>query len=176
VVTLDLILVIIILLGALNGYRTGFIRQVLRLFGGVIAYFVSWWLRPYLIPLVSPFVQKWGILPKNGTVLAQTTYGGLSGAIAFGLVFIVSFLMFRYAAALIDAVFRLPILSFINRVCGLAAGILLSLIFVDVALYVLSEIHTNTLTYQMQHSMLAGWLMNEGKIALHTLLKLRSAS
>jgi uncharacterized membrane protein required for colicin V production len=175
VVTLDLILVVIFLLGALNGYRTGFVRQVMRLFGGVIAYLASYWLRPYMIPVVKPFVQNLNIVPKNAGLLEQTALGGLSGAVAFGIVFVVTFLLFRYAASLVDAIFRLPILSFLNRFCGFIAGILLAFIFSDVALYILGEIHISTITYQLSHSIVAGWILDEGKVAVQTFLEMRSA-
>ncbi len=174
-VTLDLILIILVLLGAVNGYRVGFVRQVLRLFGGVIAYFASLWLRPYLMPVVTHTLQVWHLTPGATNPLEQSAFSSISGAISFGVVFIVSFLLLRYAASLIDAVFHLPILSFINRFCGLLAGILLALVFSDVVLYILSQIHTNEITYQLQHSFLARWMMNEGKTVFQTVLKMRSA-
>lgn len=152
---LDIIFVIIIALGGINGYRLGLVRQVTRLFGAVIAYFVSYWLRPY----VAPVIRNMHLFShaRQGTI-ANALFGDLSGAIAFGLIFLVTFLLLRYAAGLIDALFSLPVLSFINRFLGLVAGVALAVIFVYILSLILHYVHTPSITHQMSHSAIAHWL------------------
>lgn len=152
----DFIFLGIVLLGAINGYRLGFVRQVTRLFGAVIAYFVSYWLRPYVAPVirsVHPFSQQ----SAPGT-MATVLFGDLSGAIAFGLVFLVTFLLLRYAAGLIDALFSLPVLSFVNRFVGLMTGVALSMIFVYIVILILHYVHQPWVQHEMSHSTLVQWL------------------
>lgn len=153
---LDIIFLCVVGLGAVNGYRLGFVRQVTRLFGAVIAYFVSYWLRPYVAPVIRhlhPFSQQ----TAPGT-MASRLFGDLSGAIAFGLIFVVTFLLLRYAAGLIDALFSLPILSFVNRFVGLIAGVALSTIFVYVVILILHYVHQPWIEYEMNHSAMVNWL------------------
>lgn len=150
--TLDLIFAAIVLLGAINGYRIGFVRQVTRLFGAVIAYFVSYWLRPYIAPVIRNLHIE-NHVKSSG--VASLVLGDLSGAIAFGLVFLVTFLLLRYAAGLLDALFSLPVLSLVNRLVGLVAGVLLSAIFVYVVALILHYVNTPVIQHQVAHSALS---------------------
>ncbi|WAH38407.1 CvpA family protein [Alicyclobacillus dauci] len=152
---LDIIFIAVIALGAINGYRLGFVRQVTRLFGAVIAYFVSYWLRPYVAPVVEN-MHLFSHLPQSA--VANTLFGNLSGAIAFGVVFIVTFLLLRYAAGLIDALFSLPVLSFVNRTVGLVAGVALAVIFVYVVSLIMHYVNTPGVQHLVNQSRIARWL------------------
>lgn len=157
---LDLIIVGIVALGGWNGYRTGLFKQITRLFGAVIAYFVSMWLRPY----VAPVIRQMHIMPnppKNGVV--DLFLGDFSNAVAFAGVFIVTFLLLRYAAGLIDALFSLPVLSFINRFAGLIVGLVLGIVFVYVVTLVLHYVNNPTLQKQLHHSAIVQWLTDNQK-------------
>lgn len=155
---LDIIFAVIVILGGMNGYRIGFVRQVTRLFGAVIAYFVSYWLRPYVAPVIKG-LHIGGQLKTNG--VASLVLGNLSGAIAFGLVFLVTFLLLRYAAGLLDALFSLPVLSFINRFVGLLAGVLLSAVFIYVIALILHYVNTPVIQHQVAHSAISHWLTGQ---------------
>ncbi|EJY56295.1 Colicin V production protein [Alicyclobacillus hesperidum URH17-3-68] len=153
---LDLIFAAIIVLGAINGYRLGLIRQVTRLFGAIIAYFVSYWLRPYVAPVIAHLHIGTQVQEKGG--IASLLFSNLSGAIAFGLVFILTFLLLRYAAGLLDALFSLPVLSFVNRLAGLIAGVALAIIFVYVIGLILHYVNTPSIQHQVNHSAIVHWL------------------
>jgi uncharacterized membrane protein required for colicin V production len=154
---LDLIIVAVIVLGAWNGYRTGLFRQVTRLFGAVIAYFISLWLRPYLAPVVATFLHgsRWNP-PDAG--MFKFFLGDLSGAIAFAGVFIVTFILLRYAAGLVDALFRLPVLSAVNRLLGLIAGIVFAMLFVYVATLIAHYFTNDRVQAQLNNSVIVQWL------------------
>ncbi|EPZ42114.1 CvpA family protein [Alicyclobacillus acidoterrestris] len=152
---LDFIFFGVIALGGVNGYRLGVVRQVTRLFGAVIAYFVSYWLRPY----VAPVIQNMHVFSNAAKPSAASfLFGNLSGAIAFGLVFLVTFLLLRYAAGLLDALFSLPVLSFVNRMVGLVAGVALAILFVFVVAMILHYVNTPVIQQQLNHSSVAQWL------------------
>ncbi len=154
---LDLIIVGIIALGGWNGYRTGLIRQIMRLFGAVIAYFLSLWLKPYVAPTVATFLQRHYTAGNTSGVLGLYL-GDLSGAIAFGLVFVVTFLLLRYAIGLVDALFQLPILSTVNRLAGLVVGLILAIVFVFVATLVAGYVNNDWLQTQLHNSSFVHWL------------------
>lgn len=151
---LDFILLLILLLGALNGYRLGFIREVTRLFGGLIAYVIAYRFGPDVAPLLKHF--KWASKPPTG--LVGDLFGNFSGAIAFLVVFLVAFIVLRYAAGLLDALFSLPVLSFVNRLAGLVAGLLLAGLFIYIATLIMHYISNPGLQFQLRHSVVTAWL------------------
>ncbi len=154
---LDLIIVGIIALGGLNGYRTGLFRQITRLFGAVIAYFLSLWLKPFVAPVVASFLSghSWKAKPPG---VIGLFLGDLSGAIAFGLVFVVSFLLIRYGLVLIDALFQLPVLSLVNRLAGLVVGLVLATLFVYVGSLVLSYVNNDRVQSELADSAIVQWM------------------
>ncbi|MDQ0188760.1 CvpA family protein [Alicyclobacillus cycloheptanicus] len=156
----DIVIVIIVALGALNGYRTGFVRQITRLFGAVIAYFLSVWLRPYVAPAIEPFVRQMHV-PSAGAL--GFWLGDWSGVIAFALVFVVTFFLLRFASGLIDALFSLPVLSTLNRLAGLAAGLVLALLFVYVAILVVQYVNAPKLQAALHQSSIVQWMNVESK-------------
>ncbi|MCL6446306.1 MAG: CvpA family protein [Alicyclobacillus sp.] len=153
---LDYIIIAVVALGGWNGYRTGLFRQITRLFGAVIAYFVSLWLKPY----IAPIIQGMHIVPQQPGPLGAML-GSLSGAIAFAVVFVVSFLLLRYAAGLLDALFSLPVISTVNRLAGLVAGLILALLFVYVVTLILHYIKDPQLHRQLHNSSIVRYLDNQ---------------
>lgn len=154
---LDLIILLVVALGGWNGYRTGLFRQITRLFGTVIAYFLSLSLRPY----VSPMVRAW--LPIHSTQapgggLLQPILGNFYDAIAFAGVFIVSYFVLRYAAGLLDALFSLPVLSTFNRLAGLIVGLAFAILFVYVAGLLLHYVTNPRVQTELQNSSIIQWL------------------
>lgn len=158
---LDIGIIVVIILGGWNGYRLGVIRQITRLFGTVISYFASIWLRPY----VTPFIQHLHLFSnsKNQHIspLVGQLFGNLSGAISFGLVFVITYLILRYAVSLLDALFSLPVLSTINRFVGFIAGLAVAVIFVYVACAILRYINDPQIQLLLHHSRIATWLLSQ---------------
>jgi uncharacterized membrane protein required for colicin V production len=154
---LDLIIVGIVALGGWNGYRTGMFRQITRLFGAVIAYFLSLWLRPYIAPAIASMLHGVHWMPPQ-TGIFTLFLGDLSGAVAFGAVFIVSFLLLRYTAGLVDALFSLPVLSTVNRFGGLIVGIVFAMLFVYVGTLIAHYINHDRVQAQLNNSLIVQWL------------------
>lgn len=150
---MDIVILCIVILGGLNGYRLGLIRQVARLFGVVIAYFLAVWLKPYVTPVIASF----HIIPKQTGVL-ELILGDANGAIAFVLVFFLSWLLLRYGVSLLDTLFKLPILSTINRLAGLLVGLLVACLFVYIATLVIPYISSSQLQTQYSNSVVANWM------------------
>lgn len=152
--TLDFILVGIVVLGGWNGYRTGLFRQITRLFGAVIAYFLSMWLKPY----VAPAIRGLHIIPKQQSGLFGVVLGDFSDAAAFAVVFAVTFVLLRYTAGLVDALFSLPVLSTVNRLAGLAVGLILAVVFVYVATLIAQYVTNPWLQKELKTSTIVSWL------------------
>ncbi|MCL6454419.1 MAG: CvpA family protein [Alicyclobacillus sp.] len=155
--TLDWVIVAIVVLGGWNGYRIGLFRQVTRLFGAVLAYGLAIWLRPYLMPVISHLLQGAHLQPPRDSVLSLFL-GNVSGAISFTVLFLVAFVLLRYCAGLVDALFSLPILSTLNRLAGLAAGLILALLLVYVASLVARYVSNPWLQHELAQSSIVQWL------------------
>lgn len=153
----DLIIVLIVAFGGWNGYRTGLVRQVTRLFGVIIAYLLALWLRPYVVPVMGPLLQNLNWAPPKHSPF-HYLLGDLTGMVSFAVVFIVCFILLRFAAGLVDALFHLPVLSTLNRVAGLAAGLILSIVFVYVAVLVAQYINAPGLQSQLRQSTVVQWM------------------
>ncbi len=152
----DLIIVLIVALGGWNGYRTGLFRQITRLFGTVLAYLISVWLRPYVAPVIRSWLPVHSQTSSPG--LFAPVLGSMYDAVAFAGIFIVSYLLLRYAAGLLDTLFSLPVLSTVNRLAGLAAGLALAIAFVYVAGLVAHYINNPRLQTQLNNSVIIQWL------------------
>jgi len=150
----DLIVVVVVVLGGWNGYRSGLFRQITKLFGAVIAYFIAMWLRPY----VAPVIRNMHIFSQIQTGMFGYLLGDVSGAVAFAVLFFVTFFLMRYAAGLVDALFSLPFLSTINRLAGLAAGLVLAIVFVYIIGLVCRYINNPSLQVMLSHSVILRWL------------------
>lgn len=175
----DYVILAILVFSLWDGYRTGFVKQLVRLFGTVIAYIAAWQfhglLTPWLHHLLATTLFKHAV-GTTGTVsharvpaplfgLLGTTPGTLlpipmlietiANALSFGIVFYVSLLLIRYVGHLLNSVFSLPVLSFVNRVMGLVAGGIVAYLLVAVVLNVASFLPTSPVRAQIIHSSLA---------------------
>nr|NNM89861.1 CvpA family protein [Bacilli bacterium] len=163
----DWIIVAILLFGAWEGYRTGFIRQIVRLFGTLIAYVAAWQLGSFVSPYLYPFVH--GTLLKNvkqttnipivgmlatGSTVTSVAHA-ISGALAFGITFFIVLILVRYLGRLLSAVFSLPVLNFANRVIGLLVGGVVAALLIAVLINVGSYLPASSLKTQLSHSLLA---------------------
>ncbi|WP_198850246.1 CvpA family protein [Alicyclobacillus sp. SO9] len=151
---LDLIIVIIVALGGWNGYRIGLIRQITRLFGAVLAYFLARWLQPY----IAPAIKTMHLFPKQNNAFLNQFLGSFDNAAAFAVVFVISFILLRYGVGLIDTLFQLPVLSTVNRLAGLVAGLIFAIVFVYVGALLASYIQQPSVQYQVHNSAVIQWL------------------
>ncbi len=163
----DWIILAILLFSAWEGYRTGFVRQLVRLSGTLVAYVAAWQLSPF----VSPYLDTWvtqvllknihsasaipivGMLSTGSNVAAVAK--AIAGALAFGLVFFVALLLVRYLGHLLNAVFSLPLLSWINRLLGLAAGVVVAFLILAVLIDVGTYLPASAVKTQIRQSALA---------------------
>jgi len=175
----DYVMLAILLFSLWDGYRTGLIKQLVRLFGTVVAYFAAWqWhglLTPWLDHLllttlfkhanqnITTAVQSSIPAPLFG--LLGTHHGSLlpismlvqtiASALSFGIVFYISLIIIRYLGHLLNSVFSLPVLSFVNRVTGLFAGGVVAYLLIAVCLNVASYLPTSPIRSQILSSSLA---------------------
>lgn len=163
----DYVILLILLFSAFDGYRTGFVAQLVRIFGVVLAYVTAWKFHDVLTPAVEgsvrPLVTRnlhtFGSVPFFGsldtgssvTQIAHTIAGGVS----FGIVFIASLILIRFLGRLLSALMSLPVLSLFNRMGGLVAGVVVAFMLVAVLINVAAYVPLPSLKTQIRHSSLA---------------------
>ncbi|UOF92697.1 CvpA family protein [Fodinisporobacter ferrooxydans] len=145
----DVLIVVCIAAGAWSGYRSGAIRQVLRIGGTVISYWVAIRYPSILEPLVLKIDDQWGgkIIAGFGTWAVQ----GVSILLTFALChLLVSLLTF-----VIQGIFDLPVLSFVNRMAGTVLGTCIAFLLIAIVVQVSNYVQIPTLNKAIAQSNIA---------------------
>ncbi|MCL6632305.1 MAG: CvpA family protein [Alicyclobacillus herbarius] len=150
---LDLIIGIVVLLAAWKGYQQGLFREVMRLVGVGVAYVGALWLRPYIAPILAQ--THW--IPHTSTPGIGQWLGDANSALAFFLAFVVIFVVVRVLIGFLDTVFRLPVLSQLNRLAGLVASVVFALAVMYVLTLVLHYVPNSRVQQQLNQSKIASW-------------------
>ena len=186
----DYIILAILVFSAFDGYRTGFVTQLVRLFGTMLAFVAAWQFHGLLTPAIAGFVRRaltTGVhkaqnAPLLGLFGGTSTVAGaasaIAGVVAFAIVFYVSLILIRYAGHLLNAVMSLPVLSLVNRLAGLVAGVgvafLLIAVLINVSLFlpypsVRQQVHQSSLApiFQIPVRQLQKLEGNLPRVAIH---------
>jgi uncharacterized membrane protein required for colicin V production len=162
----DYVILAVLAFGAFDGYRSGFVRQLVRLFGTVVAYVAAWKFSFVLMPFATHFVSTTllrnanakSIEPVLGLFGGDTTANvshAIAQALAFGAVFVIALILVRYLGHLLNALMHLPLLSQLNRMLGLVAGLVVAFVVLAIAINVVAYIPSPLLKSQIRHSSLA---------------------
>ncbi len=106
---LDIIIVIILVLGAINGYRKGFFYEVAGLIGLVAGIYLAVLLTD-IAGTIAETLTSWNIAAVKITV--------------FIIIFILVVILLRLTGNALTRLFKAIYLNFLNRVAGLFFGIL----------------------------------------------------
>ncbi|WP_018130774.1 CvpA family protein [Effusibacillus pohliae] len=166
----DIALLGILLFFVWNGYMTGFVLQVVRFVGGFVAF---WAAKTYSPPIAawlkSVLGQPGGAFPGDpigytgiGGGFAGTLLQDGYGILAFVLVFAAGLLLTQLAGRVVDLVVSLPGLSFVNRVAGLVAGLLIGFLILVVAVNVAYVLPIPNLHTALEGSQVASALLHAG--------------
>jgi uncharacterized membrane protein required for colicin V production len=122
---LDVIILVVLLLFALRGYHSGFVKQLVNFFGFIIALVLAYLFYDKLAPLL----RDWIPFPKFDNVtleLFSRTFNVevmFYNALAFIIIFIAVKLILWILGMVLDAVASLPVISTINKISGLLLGL-----------------------------------------------------
>ncbi|PWK13974.1 CvpA family protein [Tumebacillus permanentifrigoris] len=162
----DVVIGVFLLLAALNGWRTGLIRQIISLIGGLVAYFVAKSAYPSFVPVVAKYVTVTTATDGGNPVamlIADTVLKNLHGAIAFLLLFFVSFFVVKFIGRLLDMIANLPGLSIVNRIAGAGIGLTLAVFIVALVVNVMNLMPQESIRGLLQHSQFAALLISKFK-------------
>lgn len=142
----DVVVILIVLGFCIMGYRRGFVRTVSRLVCLAVALIGSKFLYPYISSFVgNSFIGDAiynrisensarilgdtppSFIQKAGDYTASGLFDISVDAVSAVALIIIIFLLARIAAASLNLFAKLPVISFFNRLTGLAAGLLLGI-------------------------------------------------
>ena len=130
----DAVLIIILIIGILDGFRLGAIRSVVGFFGTILVFFLSWILKT---PLANVLIKT---LPQLGgnSAISVLIYHILS----FIILLIIFSIIYRVVLKLSNVVEKFMdatiILGFVSRIIGGVFGLIKMYIFLFIVLFIIS--------------------------------------
>lgn len=163
---LDIAVLVFLILGFLTGLRRGFILQLLHLTGYIIAYIIAYIYYDDLAQKLS-----WIPYPNFG---ANTTLKLLTGssnireafyrAIAFIIIFFLVKIVLRFIGRTLHFIAQLPVLKQLNLWAGGILGFSEVYLIVFILLYIAALIPMAAVQNSLEHSILAGAIVNHTPI------------
>lgn len=132
----NILLIVWLLLFFVLGYSKGFFRQIVSLFGSVVAIFVA--IR--FSSVLEKFFPIWpkSLAPLQDTLMADIVYHYINQLFWFILLFIVANIIFRILEKMLDGVHNVPVLKQVSQILGGLLGLFSGLIWVLVITTLLS--------------------------------------
>ncbi len=137
---IDVIVILIILAGAVVGYKSGFTKQIISFFGFIIVIILSYLLKNYISELMYqyfPFFDFGGVF-KGVTVLNILIYEVISFFIVFSILMIV-FKLVLFISKIFETLLKFTIILGIpSKLLGALVGMVEYYIIAFFALYILT--------------------------------------
>ena len=165
---IDIIILIVLALGGILGFKRGFTRQLVSLVGIFVIIILSFMLKnPISIILYNklPFFNFGGIF-KDITVLNILVYEIIAFAIVFVVLFIALKILLKLTKIFEKILSVTIILGIPSKILGMILGIIEGLVYTFIVLYILS---LPTLNFEyVTDSKLAGIILKDTPV-LHTI-------
>ena len=132
----NLFIILLFFICVFRGYKKGLINQIIGLFTLMLAGIIAWIL--YL-----PFGKLFEIIPQamvpfQSTSLSEFFYEKSNAMLWFVIIFVVSLLIIKFIAKVLDVISRAPILNIINRLFGVAFSMINFALIIWVLTFALS--------------------------------------
>lgn len=103
-----------------TGYKQGFLMKLINIIGFIVVGILAWWLSGPLSKLVGLYPME--SVPLQGTLVASFLYENLNRFVVFVVLFVVLNIVILLIKPLIKALSSIPVLSTVNKVCGMILG------------------------------------------------------
>ncbi len=137
---IDVIIILVILFGAVMGYKNGFTKQLISFVGFIIVIILSYLLKNYISGLLYtwlPFFKFGGVL-KGVTVLNIVLYEVIAFMIVFSLLMIL-FRVLLFASKIFETLLKFTIILGIpSKLLGAVVGMVEYSIMAFIGLYILT--------------------------------------
>ncbi|MDB5084848.1 MAG: Colicin production protein [Bacilli bacterium] len=155
---LDWIILSALVLFTLNGYRIGLVKQLFI----VVRIFASYYIARLYAKDLAPFLVSHVLTYSQSSIVNSLGY-----AIAFALLFLVAFTVLKIVGSFATGFMKLPILSFVNKLAGAAAGLVFVVAAGSIIMHILFLMQVPALKSTIAHSLLAHSLLTIQLWPLH---------
>ncbi len=159
---LDIIIIVVVIFFMIKGYQAGLIRQIINLFGYVLAIFAAYKLYDDLAPYleeVIPFPNLGDSALSMYTELFQL-HNVFYNAIAFIIIFIGVKLALYFVLIILDQIAKLPGLAIVNKLLGVLIGLVEALIIVILLVNFVSIMPWDNLQTYLNESYIAMFILD----------------
>lgn len=130
----DAIIIVILIIGVLDGLRKGALKTVVELIGSILIFFLAWSLKGTLANVLIDKLPSLGANPA----FSALTYHVVAFIVLLLLFYLIYNLILR-VTNIIEKVFDATVvLGFVSRILGAAFGFIKTYIFLFFALFILS--------------------------------------
>lgn len=117
------------------GYRKGFLSKLLSCLSFIVIVFISWQIAPVLGKVFNFLPVEWA--PYQDTLLAEFFYGYANQLLIFAILVVLASLVIFLLKPIILLFEQLPVISTLNRVLGACFGLVETLLWSFMLLFVL---------------------------------------
>lgn len=117
---MDAVIVLFFILLLYSGYKQGFLLKLVNIIGFVVVGILSWWLSGPLSKIIGLYPQD--SIPLHGTILESFLYENLNRFVVFVVLFVLLNIVILLMKPLLKAISSIPVISTVNKVCGMLLG------------------------------------------------------
>lgn len=171
---LDLVLLLVILLCVIKGFRYGLVRQAIRLVGFLLAFFLTLRWSSIFVYLIKEVIPLEPILER---MLKEFPAAALLAdliiqVIGFIILFIIIGSIINILGSKLSIINRIPVVGFFNRVIGGLVGLIKGVIMVLLIIALLSIVPTPFWKNSLQDSAVANYVLIYLNIFIDVLIDL----
>ncbi len=160
----DMIVILLLLVGFVIGWKRGLFKQIMRFVGSILAMIIAYALAETVSPLLRSFIPFPNL--GNSSILNIVLSNGIVenafyNAIAFVITFIIAKIIISILTSVLNVAARIPVLKQVNSLAGGVFGLVETFLFVFVVLLVASLLPIGAVQAQMEGSILAGFIVNK---------------
>ncbi|WP_339060000.1 CvpA family protein [Tepidibacillus marianensis] len=175
---LDIIIIVILLGAIMRGYRIGFIRQIVHLFGYFVAFFIAYRFSNEIVPWIknvvpAPTFQQSSMRMFSETFQLQTMF---YHAIAFFILFMLVNIVLQIGGGILHQVASLPGLAIVNQTLGATIGFIQTFLILIILLNIVSVMPSPNIIRWIDGSLFAHYFYDWTPMITKELYKLWSTS
>lgn len=172
---MDAVLIGILAVGTWMGYRRGLIRQLIHLFGFLVAFVVAFRFYDDLAPYLRVWIPFPNLAEETDLSFVVELFELESmfySAIAFGLLFFSAKFGLNLVARLFDFVASFPVLNLVNRLSGALVGFLTTFFILFIIVNILYVMPSGRIHEQVESSFVARLMVEKTPVLSEKLQEL----
>jgi uncharacterized membrane protein required for colicin V production len=134
---INIAVILFIVLSVMIGYKTGFIRRTVSLFGTFVSFYGAWFLSDTFSHYISLMPKN--LMPAANVIGTEALYQFLNQVCWYGVLFLVIKFLFFLLDLIIKSVQRISVVKTLSGILGSILGFLESIVLILVACSLLTS-------------------------------------